>query len=134
MSRTQDGTAATTEDGWLVVSEEDKAAIETGLSVLKRYAVQYAEQKGLAIATQPDLVARLLHLCEEAVEFAQAFREGNPEAEQLPGFKHAEEEAADVLAVLMMIVSATGCRLGEAFIAKLESCSMARPRLHGKRW
>lgn len=134
MIRNNIDTAATSETERLIVSDEDRAAIKDGLQLLQSHAVRYAELKGLGIHAQPDLIARLLHLCEESAELAQAFREGNPPADQLPGFLHAEEEAADVLAVLLMIVSATGCRLGDAFIEKLESCSASRQFLHGKRW
>ena len=135
MIRSKNGRLATSRDGHgIAVTEEDRVAIAKGLLALERYATQYAETKGLAIVSQSDLIARLLHLCEEAAELAQAFREGNPAAERLPGFLHAEEESADILAVLVMITSATGCRLGDAFIAKLERCSTSRPFKHGKHW
>ena len=127
-------TVAALKNEQIIVSDEDRANIAAGLSTLERYAAQYAELKGFTIVTQSDLIARLLHLCEEAGELAAAHREGNPAAEQLPGFQNGEEEAADVLAVLLMIVSGTGCRLRDAFISKLESCSVTRGHLHGKSW
>lgn len=118
----------------ITVSSEDRAAIINGLNLLGEHVSDYARRKGLGISSPHDLVCRLLHLCTEAAELADAFRCGNGESPNIAGFSHAEEELGDVVLIAMLIAQATRSRIGNAAIAKLESCSVGRPFRHGKSW
>lgn len=118
----------------LHIPAEDRVAIIRGLILLRRHATAYARQKGLEIATEHDLVCRVLHLCTEAAELAEALRCGNSESPNIAGFSHAEEELADVILVAALIGDAAEARLGEAALAKIEACSASRPFRHGKLW
>ena len=119
----------------ILVNAGDLAKIDEGLRLLGAYASHYAESKGMQIRSREAFIARLCHLGEEWGELAEACREGlDDSSDKLPGFTHAEEEAAEMLLLLTLLAHATGWRLGHAVAAIIEQFSATRPGLDGKAW
>ena len=73
--------------------------------------------------------AALMH--SEISEAVEADRHGNPDSEKIPGFKHIEEELADLVIRVMDESVHGGHDVGGAVLAKMEY-NKGRPYKHGK--
>jgi len=73
----------------------------------------------------------LMH--SELSEMLEALRHGNPESEKIPGFSHAEEEAADLFIRLADFCAGYDMDLEGAVAAKAEY-NTTRPYMHGKKF
>ena len=71
----------------------------------------------------------LMH--SELSEALEAYRHGNPKSEKIPGFRHAEEEFADLIIRVMDFTAAHAMDIPEAIVAKIEY-NRSRPPKHGK--
>lgn len=72
----------------------------------------------------------LIH--SEASEMLEAFRDGNPQSEKIPGFSHAEEEAADIIIRVLDMAHSKGWDIGRAILAK-HAYNVGRPHKHGRK-
>lgn len=72
----------------------------------------------------------LMLMVTELAEAMEAYREGNPESEDIPGFSRMEEELADVVIRLLDFAGGTGLDIEGALQAKM-AYNEHRPYRHG---
>jgi NTP pyrophosphatase (non-canonical NTP hydrolase) len=77
----------------------------------------------------PGELIALIH--SELSEALEAFRDGNPESEKIPGFTQAEEELADTIIRILDMAQWHNFSLAEAIAAK-HKYNTTRPYKHGK--
>jgi len=72
----------------------------------------------------------LMLMVTELAEAMEAYREGNPESEKIPGYSKLEEELADVVIRLLDFAAGAGLDIAGAVAAKM-AYNETRPYRHG---
>jgi NTP pyrophosphatase (non-canonical NTP hydrolase) len=72
----------------------------------------------------------LMLMVTELAEAMEAYRDGNPESEKIPGFSKMEEELVDVIIRLLDFAGGTGLDIEGALSAKM-AYNESRPYRHG---
>ena len=80
---------------------------------------------------QPRPVGEVLMLMvTELAEAMEAYRDGNPESDKIPGYSKLEEELADVIIRVLDFAGGTGLNIEGAVTAKM-AYNDTRPYRHG---
>lgn len=74
----------------------------------------------------------LMLMVTEIAEAMEAYREGNPESEKIPGFSKIEEELVDVFIRILDFAERSGFDIEGALAAKIVY-NEARPYRHGNK-
>ena len=72
----------------------------------------------------------LMLVVTELSEAMEAYREGNPESDKIPGFSKLEEELADVIIRVLDFAGSEGLDIEGALLAKM-TYNETRPYRHG---
>ncbi len=72
----------------------------------------------------------LMLMVTELAEAMEAYREGNPESDKIPGYSKLEEELADVVIRLLDFAGGAGLDIEGAVTAKM-AYNETRPYRHG---
>jgi len=72
----------------------------------------------------------LMLMVTELSEAMEAYREGNPESDKIPGFSKLEEELADVIIRVLDFAGSEGLDIEGALLAKM-TYNETRPYRHG---
>ena len=114
------------------VEDEDKEFLSAYKSVADRIHAISLPQGFWPHGSKTDISYKLMHAVSELAEAWECARTEEPD-KNIANMQGLEVQLADVLGILMDIEVATGLRVSEALLKKIEF-NKTRPYLHGKKF